>query len=124
MTKITQEKFLEMIKGDKEMAKRLADYLGDEKDQAKATKKTIEFAKKEGYELEFKVTLDSDELSNASGGATGWSQQNTDTLLQGFFSALGIGLQALGQNKQSQQQQWQQGRQSSVPSYLQNRKNN
>ena len=68
MTKITQEKFLEVLKGDQEMAKRLANYLGDTKDEKEIAKKTIEFAKEEGYEIETKQSLGVDDLENVSGG--------------------------------------------------------
>jgi hypothetical protein len=68
MTKITQEKFLEMLKGDKDMVKRLAAYLGGTKDEQEIIKKTNEFAKKEGYELEAKQSLDVEDLANVSGG--------------------------------------------------------
>ena len=68
MTKITQEKFLEMIKQDQKMAKRLANYLGDTKDEKEIAKKTIEFAKEEGYEILTKQSLEVDDLENVSGG--------------------------------------------------------
>lgn len=85
MTKITQEKFLEMIKQDQEMAKRLANYLGDTKDEKEIAKKTIEFAKEEGYEIETKQSLGVDDLENVSGGfkpedLTKWSTSISNVL--------------------------------------------
>ena len=73
MTKITQEKFLEMIKQDQKMAKRLANYLGDTKDEKEIALKVQQFAKKEGYELEAQKTeLDINEIGAVSGGRGSW----------------------------------------------------
>jgi len=69
MTKITQEKFMQMLKEDKEMAKRFAAYLGNTKDEKEVALKATEFAKKEGYEFDVsKQALTAEDLEAASGG--------------------------------------------------------
>lgn len=70
MSKITQKKFLEILKKDKDLNSKFTDYLGDTKDGKEVDKKIIEFAKKEGYEIETKQTLDMDDMENISGGAS------------------------------------------------------
>jgi hypothetical protein len=107
MTKITQEKFLEMVKGDKEMAKRLADYLGGETDASVVGQKTAEFAKKEGYEL----MLSDDELANVSGGLSAeefnkWANAGASILTALTQTGLGI-YGAVNENRKQNQQQQQ-----------------
>lgn len=68
MKKVTQEQFLKILKEDQVMAKKLADYLGDISNEEEIAKKTFEFAKNEGYEVNLISKLDENDLENVSGG--------------------------------------------------------
>ena len=54
MKKISMEDFTSMLKSDKELAKRLKNYLGQKKDQKIVQKKIMDFIKQEWYEVEVK----------------------------------------------------------------------
>ena len=96
-----------MLKEDEAMAKRLVDYLDGERKKTEVTKKMIEFAKKEGYEVESKSTLDAEDLEQAAGGI------NFDDLYKIAKPFIDVGFdkakQVLTGGDQQQTQQQQQG---------------